>query len=152
MGSLVYAKALAKTGERIRGMISLETLGHYSDEPGSQKYPPPFGLVLPNKGNFVGIVGGLSSRPFAAEVIGAFRDYVPFPSIGGVAPGDLPGILWSDHWSFAQIGVQGVMITDTAPFRYRHYHRPTDTPDKVDYDKLARVTAGLVPVIRRLAL
>jgi hypothetical protein len=151
MGSLVYAKALAATGERVRGMISLETLGHYSDEPGSQKYPPPFASVLPNKGNFVGLVGALSARPFVADVVGAFRDLVPFPSVAGVAPADIPGIMWSDHWSFAEVGIPGIMITDTALFRYRHYHKPTDTPDKLDYEKLARVTLGLTAVIRRLS-
>jgi hypothetical protein len=40
------------------------------------------------------------------------------------------------------------MITDTAVYRYPHYHRPTDTPDKVDVDKLARVVKGIEWVIR----
>jgi hypothetical protein len=41
------------------------------------------------------------------------------------------------------------MITDTAPFRYPHYHSLKDTPDKVDYDRLARVVTGLETMIRR---
>lgn len=41
-----------------------------------------------------------------------------------------------------------MMITDTAVFRYPHYHRPSDTPDKVDYERLARVTKGVESVIR----
>ena len=43
------------------------------------------------------------------------------------------------------------MVTDTAPFRYPHYHTPDDTPDKIDYDRTARVVAGLVRVVRELA-
>ncbi len=43
------------------------------------------------------------------------------------------------------------MITDTAPFRYPHYHSPSDTPDKLDYDSMTRVVSGLQPVIARLA-
>ena len=42
------------------------------------------------------------------------------------------------------------MITDTALFRYPHYHRPTDTPDKVDAENLARVVKGIERVIRDL--
>ena len=40
------------------------------------------------------------------------------------------------------------MVTDTALFRYPHYHTPADSPDKVDYDRLARVVSGLGRVIR----
>ena len=43
------------------------------------------------------------------------------------------------------------MLTDTAPFRYPHYHRPTDTPDKVDTATLARITTALDKTIRTLA-
>jgi hypothetical protein len=63
----------------------------------------------------------------------------------------MAGIHWSDHWSFWQQGWQGVMVTDTAPFRYPHYHAATDTPDKIDYERLARVVAGLVRVTADLA-
>ena len=151
MGSLHYARALKARNERVTAMLSLETLGYYSDEPGSQKYPPPFGLMFPNKGNFVSFVGLLNSRPLVQETIKSFRAHTSFPSIGGTAPGIIPGIGWSDHWAFAEYGFQGVMITDTATFRYPHYHEPTDTPDKVDTEKLARVVKGIERMIRDAA-
>jgi hypothetical protein len=151
MGSLRYAKALAARNERVTAMFSLETLGYYSDEPGSQQYPPPFGLMYPNKGNFVSFVGLMNSRPLVQETMKSFRAHTSFPSIGGVAPGIIPGIDWSDHWAFAQHGFQAVMITDTATFRYPHYHKPTDTPDKVDTEKLARIVKGVERVLRDLA-
>ena len=44
-----------------------------------------------------------------------------------------------------------LMVTDTAPFRYPHYHTPQDTADKVDYERLARVVTGLAHVIEMLA-
>jgi Zn-dependent M28 family amino/carboxypeptidase len=151
MGSLVYAKALAATSERVVAMLSLETLGSYSDKPGSQRYPPPLSLALPDVGNFVAVVGALDARSLAVEVTRRFRDNTAFPSIGGVAPRSLPGITWSDHWSFSQVAIPAVMITDTAIFRHEHYHLPTDTPDKLDYERLARVTAGLIKVVREMA-
>jgi hypothetical protein len=152
MGSLVYARALAATGEKVRAMLALETLGAYSDRPGSQKYPLPFlSLLLPNAANFIAVVGTLGVRPFVAEVTRRFRESVALPVIGGVAPAVIPGITWSDHWSFVKFGISAAMVTDTALFRYHHYHLPSDTADKIDYQRLARVTAGLARVVRGMA-
>jgi hypothetical protein len=151
MGSLNYAQALARRNERVVAMYSLETIGFYSSAPGSQLYPAPFGLVFPDRGDFVAFVGLLGSRPLLQATVRSFRSHTSFPSIGGVAPGFVPGIGWSDHWAFAEHGFQALMITDTAPFRYPHYHRPSDTPDKVDTASLARVVKGIERVIRDLA-
>jgi hypothetical protein len=151
MGSYRYAQMLAEQNEPVAAMISLETIGYYSDEPGSQQYPRPFGAVFPNRGDFVAFVGTPGSRALVRDAIASFRRHTAFPSIGGVAPGFVPGIDWSDHWAFARHGFQAIMITDTAIFRYPHYHRPTDTPDKVDYERLARVTKGVERIIRDLA-
>ncbi len=93
----------------------------------------------------------MNSRPLLQQTMRSFRDHTAFPTIGGVAPGFVPGIDWSDHWAFARHGFQAIMITDTALFRYPHYHRPTDTPDKVDVEKLARVVKGIERVIRDAA-
>ena len=151
MGSYRYAQALAERNEPVAAMIAFDTIGCFSDAPGTQQYPPPFGAVLPNRGNFIAFVGMLGSRPLVQEVIASFRRHTSFPSIGGVAPGFIPGIDWSDHWSFAQAGFQAMMITDTAIFRYPHYHRRTDTPDKVDYERLARIAKGIERVLRDMA-
>ena len=151
MGSLHYANALAARRERVVAMYSLETIGFYSDAPGSQHYPAPFGLLYPDRGDFVAFVGLLDSRPLVRQTIRSFRAHTAFPTVGGVAPGVIPGFDWSDHWAFAQHGFQALMITDTAIFRYPHYHRATDIPDKVDFDKLARVTKGIERVIRDIA-
>ncbi len=151
MGSRKYAAMLRERGEQVSGMIALETLGAFSDEPGSQGYPPPFGLLLPKAGNFIAFVALPGSRAFMHQVIGEFRRHTRFPTIGAVAPALVQGIDWSDHASFAALGMPALMITDTAVFRYRYYHTPQDTPDKVDYERLARITKGLERVIRDLS-
>jgi hypothetical protein len=150
MGSLRYAEALAARKERVTAMFSLETLGYYAEAPGSQKYPFPFGLMFPDRGDFVAFVGLTNSRPLVQETMRSFRSHTSFPTVGGIAPVIIPGIGWSDHWAFGQYGFQGVMVTDTAPFRYPHYHEPTDTPDKVDTERLARVVKGMERVVRDL--
>ncbi len=150
-GSLVYARALAKSGENLRGMICLETIGAFSDAPGSQTYPPLLDRAFPDRANFVAIAGTLGRTLIAHEVIAAFRKHAAFPSVGGVLPGFVPGIDWSDHWSFGEAGFPAVMITDTALYRYPHYHTAEDTVDKVDVEALARITRGVERVIRELA-
>jgi hypothetical protein len=150
MGSLRYARALAQRKERVVAMFSLETIGYYTSAPNSQHYPAPFGLIFPDRGDFVAFVGLLNARPLLQKTMRSFRSHTAFPSIGGVAPGFIPGIAWSDHWSFAQHGFQALMVTDTAPYRYPHYHLASDTPDKVNTESLARVTKGMERVIRDL--
>jgi hypothetical protein len=151
MGSWVYARRCRERGDRIAAMISLETMGYYSDEPGSQRYPFPMGLFYPGQGNFIGFVGNVRSIRLVRRTVDAFRKHASFPSEGAALPGTIPGVGWSDHWSFWQHGYRAVMVTDTAPFRYPHYHLPTDTPDKIDYERLARVVEGLEHVLSDLA-
>ncbi|MDJ1172981.1 M28 family peptidase [Roseofilum sp. BLCC_M114] len=148
MGSLVYAKICQQRQDNIVGMMSLETMGYYSDKPGSQQYPTPLNLFYPMQGNFIAFIGNFDSGDWVRQVVDSFRQHTQFPSEGAALPNLLPGIGWSDHWSFWQQGYPGLMVTDTAPFRYPYYHRAEDTPDKIDYGKLARVVAGLERVIR----
>ena len=151
MGSNLYAARAQAQGERIEAMLSLETLGYYTDAPGTQKYPFPFSWFYPDSGNFVGFVGNMSSRPLVRQALGTFRASTAFPSEGVAAPSGIEGIHWSDHWSFWQAGYPALMVTDTAPFRYPHYHDATDTPQQLDYSGLARVTGGLAEVVGALA-
>lgn len=151
MGSRVHARAARLREEKIVAMISLETMGYYSDEKGSQVYPPFLRLLYPDTGNFIGFVGSYGSRALVRDSIRIFRETTPFPSEGGAPPAKLPGVGWSDHWSFWQEGYPAMMVTDTAPFRYPHYHTAEDTPEKIDYDRLARVVAGLIRVVDALA-
>jgi len=151
MGSQVSAREAARRGERISAMLSLEMLGYYRDAPGTQHYPPPFGWLYPDRADFIGFVGDLGARRLVRRAIGAFRRHASFPSEGVAAPAFIPGVTWSDHWSFRSHGYAAIMVTDTAFNRYPHYHRASDTPEKLDYLRMARVALGLAAVIKELA-
>lgn len=151
MGSWHYASRAAARNERMQGMISIETIGYYSDEPGSQSYPPPFNLFYPNRGDFIAFVGNLDSGDFLRRVIGVFRDHATLPSHGAASPAFIPGVSWSDHQSFWLHGYRAIMISDTAPFRNPYYHSPEDTPSRLDFDRMARVVEGLAAVVAELA-
>lgn len=151
MGSWQYAKRCRQRKENITAMLSLETMGYFSDKPGTQQYPPGIASLYPSTGNFIGFVSNVGSRGLLTKAIKVFREKAQFPSEGAALPSVLPGIGWSDHWSFWQEGYKAIMITDTAPFRYPYYHSPQDTVDKIDIERFTRVVAGLVPVIEALA-
>ena len=148
MGSFVYAGRCKARGDQIAAMISLETIGYFSDAPHSQTYPSlGLGVFYPTVGNFIGFVGNIRSRALLRRAIALFRKHARLPSEGAALPSFIPGVSWSDQWAFWQHGYPGIMITDTAPFRYPHYHSATDTPDKLDYDRFALVVSGLQKVI-----
>jgi hypothetical protein len=150
MGSWVYAQKCRKEDQNIVAVISLETMGYFTDEEDSQKYPAPLNLMYPSTGNFIGFVSNRNSRKLQNRVLKSFREHAKVPSEGASLLESLPGVGWSDHWSFWQEGYVGLMVTDTAPFRYPHYHEATDTPDKIDYPTLAKVINGLVFVTEDL--
>jgi Zn-dependent M28 family amino/carboxypeptidase len=151
MGSAVYANAAKARGDRVTAMLSLETMGYYSDEPGSQHYPAEIASLYPDVGNFIGFVANEASAQLLSEARLAFEQKTRFPLQTMVGPADVDGIGWSDHWSFWQAGYPAVMVTDTAPFRYPWYHTAHDTTDKIDFEKLAHVVDGIEAVIVSLA-
>ena len=150
MGSWVYARRCRERGEKVTGMLSLETIGYFSEASRSQKYPPAVGWLYPSVGNFIAFIGNTRHRRLVRQVVAAFRSSEPFPSEGGALPEIVSHIGRSDHWSFWQEGYPALMVTDTAPFRYPHYHTPEDTADKIDFEKLARVVRGLERVVAAL--
>lgn len=151
MGSRIYADKSKADGDRIIAMLSLESIGYYRTEAGSQDYPYPFQWFYPTTGDFIAIVGNLSSRSLVHRAVATFRASCKFPCEGLASPESIPGVGWSDHWAFWRTGFPAVMVTATAPFRNPNYHEASDTPDTLDYDRLSRVVDGLQLVIEELA-
>jgi Zn-dependent M28 family amino/carboxypeptidase len=151
MGSRVHANRAKSREESIVAMLSLETIGYYSEEPNSQFFPYHLGLFYPWTGNFIAFVADRNSRDLLFELVAAFRRHARFQSEGLAAPAWITGVDWSDHWSFWEEGYAAVMITDTALYRYSHYHDRKDTPDKICFDCLARVTGGLIDVVKAVS-
>jgi Zn-dependent M28 family amino/carboxypeptidase len=147
MGSYHYARECKKREQSVR-MLSLEMLGCFRTEEDSQVYPQPFNLIYPTTGNFLGFVGNWDSKDLVHECISSFRKHARIPSEGAALPQAFSNEIGrSDHLGFWEFGYQALMVTDTANFRNPNYHAKTDTPDTLDYDAMARVVSGLVPMI-----
>lgn len=152
MGSYRYAKVCKERGDNIVAMLSLETIGYYSDKPDSQRFPvAALAMLYPKTGNFLTFIGKLDSRTLLTKCASSFIAAAKFPTQTLAAPPELSGVDFSDQLSFWRVGYPGIMVTDTAPYRYPHYHTNEDTADKINYDCLARVTDGLKTVVRDLA-
>ncbi len=147
MGSWVYARACRAKRENVVGMIAFDDLGFYTDAPQTQVYPFPLNLAYPSVGNFVAFVSNRHSRNFLQRSLSLFRKGAALPTIGCSVPAVIPRIGWSDDWAFWQEGYPAFCITDTAFLRYREYHTTDDTPDKLDYGKMAEVVSGVRRVL-----
>jgi len=151
MGSAVYAERCARRKEKIIAMMNLESLGYFSEEPGSQQYPLPMNFFYPRTGNFAGFVGYASSKGLVQGIVGSFRSNTQFPSEGIIFPDSTEDWIMSDQWSFWQQGYPALTITDTAPFRYPHHHTAEDVPSRLNYEYMARLVAGLEVVLGEVA-
>jgi hypothetical protein len=148
MGSKIHAKKAKKAKEKLDGMLCLEMVGYTCHRPGCQSYPFPLMFMdYPEEGNFIGIVGNLSSRGLTTSIYKAFQKNQKLPAIkltvplGGWA---MPSIRLSDHASFWDQGYKAVMITDSAFYRNPHYHQPSDTIDTLDFQFMAELVESLV--------
>ena len=152
MGSMIYARHMREQGENIIGMYSLEMLGYYSDDPGSQSYPPPLSWFYPDWANFIAFVSNIQSGRFLWQSLKAFRHHSDFPVQGLIMPEKLvPDIRRSDHASFWDNDYPAVMVTDTAEFRNIHYHTVGDTIRTLNMKKMAEVTAGFTLMLASLS-
>jgi Zn-dependent M28 family amino/carboxypeptidase len=151
MGSRVYARAARARNDDIRVMFSLEMLGCYSGTRGSQRYPPLLRHFYPDRGDFVAFVSNLRSRAALRAAVRAFKHGSAFPVESLASPAIVPGVSWSDQLSFWRAGYRAIMVTDTAFYRNPRYHCATDTPETLDYARMARVVEGLGTMLVRLA-
>lgn len=151
MGSVRYAAELKREGVPVAAMISLESLGYFRDEPGSQKYPEPLAKLYPDTGNFLAVVSDVANQRLVEFAWKALRETGLLPTEKGAFPESLPGVGWSDHWGFWKSDFPGIMLTDTAPYRNPHYHRETDLPGTLDYVRLGKVVDAVERLILRLS-
>jgi Zn-dependent M28 family amino/carboxypeptidase len=151
MGSAQHASLLKQNGTKVRAMISLEMIGYFNDDPTSQAYPAPFlRPFYPSSGNFITVVGNLKSISLVRSVKKAMMAGSELPVYSINAPGWIPGIDFSDHLNYWNHGFPAVMVTDTAFYRNKAYHTANDTPDRLDYHKMAQVIQGVYQAIINL--
>jgi hypothetical protein len=148
MGSARFLDWLDERDVHVELMVALDLVGSFSDEPGSQHFPAPgLGLLYTDRADFIAVVGDLGSGPAIKRVKQGMRATRALPVHSFRAPDSIPGVNWSDNLPFRERGLPAVLVTDTAFMRYPHYHTPDDTPDRLDYERMAGVVHGLAGVL-----
>ncbi len=159
MGSRVHAQSCRKNGDNLQGMICLESLGYYSNEPGSQELPTLYGMpenadalmlsrgIIPTTGNYIAIVGDKPSEALLARFDATFSPGLCMPAL----PVVMPEMRFSDHLCYWDEGFPALMLTDTALFRNPNYHKHTDTVDTLNFEAMASITKNLVPAMQSLS-
>ncbi|WP_309399683.1 M28 family peptidase [Cerasicoccus maritimus] len=153
MGSARHAESLDQAKHPVRGMIALEMIGYYRDDFGSQDYPSPMlTAIYPNTGNFLAVIGNWEQRDFVQQVKTGMKGATDLPIESIAAPPTIPGIDFSDHRNYWPLGIPAVMVTDTAFYRNPHYHELTDTPDTLDYDRMAKAVTAVYSALGNVPL
>ncbi|MBL0349850.1 MAG: M28 family peptidase [Elusimicrobia bacterium] len=149
MGSAVHAQSLRDAKIEVEGMISLEMIGFYSNAPGSQHYPlPVLGLFYPSRADFIAVVGNWASFGFVRRVKKLMARGTDLPVVSLSAPNALDAIGLSDQRNYWKRGMPALMVTDTSFFRNPNYHQPSDTPDTLDFARMARAVDGVFNALR----
>jgi len=148
MGSYIHAKNLDP--KQIMGAIVFEMIGYFTDEDDTQTFPfPTEGKGYPSRGDFIAVVGNeRSHRLVDITELGMRRAGIPALSLVGSEEMDI--ISLSDHSSYWKFGIPGIMVTDTAFLRNKNYHRPQDTADTLDYERMAMVVNGTMMAIKTI--
>jgi hypothetical protein len=153
MGSVFHANSLQQRGIPVRMMISVEMIGYFNDDEDSQHYPLSLlSLFYPTEGNFIVVIGDLGSVSDVRRVKLAMHRAIQLPVYSFNAPPDMiAGIDWSDHLSYWDRGYPAVMVNNTAFLRNPNYHTENDTPDRLDYQRMAMVVEGIYEAVLDLA-
>lgn len=147
---------LTSGSQRLVGMISLEMLGYFTDEPDSQRSPiPKIEGVFdpPTVGDFIAIVTVKRHQPFSQRLLREMSKAAPDLKVAAAdfAPIAPPDFLRSDHGPFLMAGYPAVMVTDTSNFRNPNYHRPSDTIDTLDPRRYTAVVRALAEAVYEIA-
>jgi Peptidase family M28 len=144
MGSYIHAKSLFDNSIKVKGMICLEMIGVYFDEPDTQDYPAFFlEWFYGNKGNFITIVQKFSNGDFGDFVSTRMKKEQVIPTKSFSAPAWIAGVGLSDQINYWDFGYSAVMITNTAFYRNKKYHTVNDTPERLDIEKMSQVVDEL---------
>jgi hypothetical protein len=103
---------------------------------------PELARVAPQFGQLLFVTGAESHAALPAVVRAARPAGLPVVATLNRRVGDM-----SDHHAFRLGGVPYLFLTCG---RWPHYHQPTDTPDRLNYDKMGRIRDYLVATVEAL--
>ncbi len=151
MGSVFHAASVASEKDKIIGVIVLEMIGYFSDEPGSQDYPVPVMKgYYPSRGNFITVVSRWNQSDWISDLKAGMKGATDLPVYSFRGPASLPGVDFSDHRNYWPHDIPAAMVTNTAFYRNKNYHTEEDTADRLDYHRMGQVVVGVYEALNLL--
>lgn len=151
MGSHIHASAMKRAGRDVAGMICLEMVGFFTEEPRSQRYPTrELAKGRPTKGDHICVLVNEEEPSVAlAGHLARALSQPGLPSeVWSADPWCAMGIDYSDHRNYWEMGYPAVMVTDTGFYRQgNNYHAGSDTPETLDYARMALVAKGAATAV-----
>jgi len=151
MGSWIYAHHAQQDFADIKQVIILDSLGYYNPAPDSQLHPPMLGMFYGKRATFLAMVSDLLNAPAMFRFNRFFNKASNFPTRKVLAPGILKHDKWTDHSAFGVHGFRSFVITDTSYHRYPFHNSERDHAERLDFQSLSNITAGLAKALGRFS-
>jgi hypothetical protein len=149
MGSYIHSKSLYDKGEKIKGMICLEMIGYFDEHKKSQNYPIGIlKLFYGNKADYITVVQKFGNGKFGRQFKRKMKKLNIIKTKSFKAPVSIPGIDLSDHMNYWKFDYSAVMITNTAFYRNKNYHEPTDKMETLDIKRMSLVIDELYLTVK----
>jgi hypothetical protein len=140
MGSYVHAKSMHEENRDVLGMICLEMIGYFDTTKGSQDYPVgALKLFYGSRGDFITVVQNYGNGSFGRKIKRGMKKQKRIETKSFKGPTSLPGIDFSDHLNYWKFDYPAVMITNTAFYRNKNYHQPSDQMETLDIGRMGLV-------------
>lgn len=166
VGARKYVAEGISADDDIKGVLNLEMIGYYTEEPNTQAFPQGFNFLYPDeygaieadefRGNFIANIGIVDQNDWEQAYAQAANTYVPeLKVVTFNAPSNwqsvAPDLGRSDHAEFWRAGIPAVMITNTSEFRTPHYHQPSDNLETLNFTFMSQVVKAAVATLATVA-
>ncbi|MAW10301.1 MAG: hypothetical protein CMO54_00440 [Verrucomicrobiales bacterium] len=132
------AEKCKREKEKLVGVVEIGSLGFFSEEPNSQSFPNNFDIDFPTTANFIALIGSQSSHQSMGSFISGFTKSSNIP-VQKVSLDDEEISAFDGLSVFTEKGYPVIRVSDTGALRYTHHGKKTDTPDKINFYKMAEI-------------
>jgi hypothetical protein len=151
MGSYIHAKYLHDHNIPVKGMISLEMIGYYSEKEHSQSFPlGVFHWFYGHKGDYILLVQKFGNGRFGHQFKNYMMENQTIRTKSFTGPSWLPGVDYSDHRNYWKFDYSALMVTNTAFYRNKNYHTEADRLETLNIGNIGLVVDEVFRAVNKI--
>lgn len=147
-GAKAYEAALTARGEKVRGCIVLDRVGIYSTNGSQQRWPWFARAYQEARADTITFQSNIASRAWMEQNTREFRQRAKLPTAALSAPASW---LSCAELGWLETDWDVVVVTDTGAWRDTRGGGALDTPERLNYTAMARLTQGLAASVSAVA-